>query len=329
MTILTDGHTETDNAKNARGGHRVSAHGIKAAAKRASLIGVDLGGTNVRAGRVINGRIAILRARRISAQGAEQAVIDELCETIQAVFQPDAAGIGIGVPSIVDVENGIIHTVANIPSWKKVPLKKIVERRFGVPVLVNNDANCFALGELHFGAGRGCRNLVGLIVGTGMGAGIIADGRLFAGHNCGVGEIGCIPYRGRTLEDYCSGQVFQRDCGIDGGTLYKRARQGNRQARRIFAAFGEDLGHAIMTVLYAYDPELIVLGGSVSKAYPYFEAAMRRKLQSFAYPNALARLVITRSRTPHIAVLGAAALCLRNTPERPVLTVRGLNVQEQ
>lgn len=274
------------------------------------LIGVDLGGTNVRAGLVKRGEVADWSARPITSRGDEETVLTEIMDTIGAVFGPGVAGIGIGVPSVVDVARGIVYAVENIPSWQAVPLKAILERRFEVPVFVNNDANCFAAGELHFGAGRGYRDLVGLIVGTGMGAGIVAGGRLYCGRNCGAGEVGTIPYKEKTIEYYCSGQFFQREFGVDGRALYERACAGDEDAKQKLAAFGEDFGHAIMTVLYAYDPEIIVLGGSVSKAYPFFEAQMRKKLESYAYQHALENLVIAQSENPGIAVLGAAALCL-------------------
>jgi len=151
------------------------------------LIGVDLGGTNVRAGRVENGTIVELKERTISALGMKREIIEEVSETIQAVLTPDAAGIGFGAPSVVDVAKGIVYSVINIPSWHEVPLKQILEDRFGLPVFVNNDANCFAMGELYYGSGRGYRHLVGLIVGTGLGAGIIVNGRLYSGANCGAG----------------------------------------------------------------------------------------------------------------------------------------------
>src|SRR5258708_23881503 len=106
--------------------------------KNQKLIGVDLGGTNVRAGLVQNGKIIALNKRPISSHARQEIVLEEVCQTIEAVFQPDVCGIGIGVPSLVDAGKKIVYSVANIPSWRKVPLKKILEKRFGVPVFVNN-----------------------------------------------------------------------------------------------------------------------------------------------------------------------------------------------
>lgn len=274
-----------------------------------TVIGVDLGGTNVRAGKIVDQKMVAHRARAITAHGTEDLVLQEIRETISAVFDSQVSAIGIGVPSLVDVDKGIVYTVENIPSWKKVPLKKILEQFFGIPVHVNNDANCFALGEFYFGAGQGLQHLVGMILGTGLGAGIIINGKLYCGRNCGAGEIGKILYKEHTVEYYCSGQFFQHQYGMDGGMLYERAQQGDTQALEIFNNFGDNLAQAVMIALYAYDPEIIVLGGSVSKAWPFFEKALRRKLESFTYQHALARVVIQPARTPKISVLGAAALC--------------------
>ena len=277
--------------------------------KMQTLIGVDLGGTNVRAGRIEGRKIAAYRARTITADGTQDQVLQEIRATIAAVLDRRVAAIGIGVPSLVDVEEGIVYSVGNIPSWQKVPLKKTLEQSFGIPVHVNNDANCFALGEFHFGAGRGYRHLVGMVLGTGLGAGVIINGKLYCGHNCGAGEIGKISCQGHPVEYYCSGQFFRQQYGEDGAVLYEQARRSEARALEIFAAYGDHLGEALMIALHAYDPELIVLGGSVSKAWPFFEKAMRRKLESFVYRHVLARVVITPARTPRISVLGAAALC--------------------
>jgi glucokinase len=274
------------------------------------IVGVDLGGTNVRAAAVRDGKIVARAVRRISGKAAEEVVLGEIFETIDEVIGGEVSGIGIGVPSVVDVERGIVYSVENIPAWREVPLKDKLESRYGCPACVNNDANAFALGELHFGKGRGYRNMVGLTIGTGLGAGIIIDGRLYSGPNCGAGEIGSIPYRDATVERYAAGQFFQHEAGAGGDVVFERALRGDAEALRLFHAFGLELGHAILTILYAYDPELIVLGGSISRAYRFFEAGMRERLKSFAYQHVLETLVIAPSETEDAATLGAAALCI-------------------
>ncbi len=277
-----------------------------------AIVGVDLGGTNVRAGRVRNGRIESSFSRPISGAASADVVMGEVFSTIDAVLDGGIAGIGFCVPSMVDVDTGIVYSVANIPSWQEVPLKAELERRYGVRAFINNDANAFAVGELYFGKGRGYRNLVGIVIGTGMGAGVVINGRLYSGTNCGAGEIGNIPYKGSTLEDWCSGTFLQRASGMDGEALHDRALAGDASALELFASAGTALGDAILITLYAYDPEIIILGGSVSRAYPVLEQAMHERLQSHAFPHALQRLKIVCSETSEVALLGAAAIYLNS-----------------
>lgn len=282
----------------------------KRSTKNPPYIGVDLGGTNVRAALVQDGKIISLNKRPISSHADQKIVLEEIYQTIAAVLQPGVTAIGIGVPSMV--KEGVVYAAANIPSWRKVPLKRLLEKRFNLPTRVNNDAKCFALGELHFGQGRGRQNLVGLIIGTGLGCGVVINGKIYGGANGGAGEIGHAPYKSEEFEYYCSGRFFQREFGLDSAEIQKRADAGDFKAAEMLAAFGDHFADVIIAVLYAYDPEMIVLGGGVSHAYHYFEPRMREKLRIFKFQDALKRLKIVVTKKPHIAVLAAAALCLDN-----------------
>ncbi len=275
-----------------------------------TIIGIDLGGTKVGIGRVEDGRIVRHVSAAVSALGSEQQVVEEVVAAVAQVFDPGVAGIGVGVPSVVDIEHGIVYDVQNIPSWKEVRIKEILESRFGRPVYVNNDANCFAVGEKHFGKGTKFRHLVGLIVGTGLGSGLILNGRLYSGPNCGAGEFGMVPYKDSILEHYASGQFFTRECGIKGEEVHSRAERRDREAIAIFERFGAHLGDALMIIMLAVDPEAIILGGSVSRDFLFFEGAMRERMKVFPYHKILERIVIEVSEKPQIAILGAAALYL-------------------
>ena len=273
-----------------------------------TIIGIDMGGTKVGIGRVEDGRIVRHVSAAVSAQGSQQQVVAEVIGAVEQVFDSAVAGIGVGVPSVVDVDMGIVYDVQNIPSWKEVPVKEILGKHFGRPVYVNNDANCFAVGEKHFGKGKRFRHLVGLIVGTGLGAGIILNGRLWSGPNCGAGEFGMVPYKDSILEHYASGQFFTRTYGIRGEELHSRAQRGDGEALAIFERFGVHLGDALMIIMLAIDPEAIILGGSVSRDFAFFEKAMRERMKVFPYHKMLERIVIEVSDQPQIAILGAAAL---------------------
>jgi glucokinase len=273
-----------------------------------AIIGVDLGGTKVSVGAVIEGTVSTVVRRNVPAQDAADVVLAEIIDAIDEVFDPTVVGIGCGVPSVVDVAEGIVFDVENIPSWKEVRLKAALEEAFGVPVSVNNDANAFAVGEHVFGRGRDFADLVGLTLGTGMGTGVIINGRLYSGVNCGAGEIGMMAHKGLTLEDYCSGRFFQRECGEAGDEIFRRARAGDGRALEVFARYGAELSEAVMIALYAYDPQAVIFGGSISAAFDLFEGDLRRGLERFAYPHVVERLAMAPSMLKDAAVLGAAAL---------------------
>ncbi|MBP1660980.1 MAG: hypothetical protein H6P95_2172 [Candidatus Aminicenantes bacterium] len=273
-----------------------------------AVVGVDLGGTNVRAGLVADGRIQDVRSVPVRGQGSEQDVLEDLFRAEDGVIRDDVAGIGAGVPSVIDLKTGTVYDVQNIRSWKKVPLKARLEERYRRPAYVNNDANAFAAGEKIFGKIGPYDSAVGLIVGTGLGAGIIANGRLYSGVNCGAGEFGMLPYLDRNFEAYASGQFFERVHGTSGRELAARAERGDGPALAIFAEFGRHVGEAVKAICYAVDPEIIVLGGSVSRSYRFFRDAVWDTFRTYAYSIAKERLKIEVSETENIAILGAAAL---------------------
>ncbi len=272
------------------------------------LIGLDLGATNIRGGLIHGSRLSQIQSRRIQSTGTVEEVLDDIYAIIDGLMEKEVAAIGIGVPSVVDVEQGIVYDVQYIPSWKEVHLKAILEERYGVPVFVNNDANCFVLGEYYFGKGAGVENLVGLAIGTGLGAGIIINHRLYAGPNCGAGEFGMVDYLDHCFEYYCSGQYFQNVYQVDGQVVFDKAKAGDLQAQQWFAEMGMHLGNAIKMIMYTYDPLLIIFGGSVRHAYPYFSKTMWERINSFAYTKSLAKFRIELSELENSGILGAAGL---------------------
>ena len=173
-------------------------------------LGIDVGGTNLVLGLVQDGKIV----KRVSTpwfprEANLEQTIDTLSEQIAGILTPDTEKIGIGVPSVVDVNRGIVYDTANIPSWTEVPLKDLLEARFHLPVSLNNDANCYAMGVYEgYPADAKPEVLVVITLGTGVGIGIVDRGRLFCGANCGAGELGALPYRSATLESFCSKQFF-------------------------------------------------------------------------------------------------------------------------
>ena len=274
-----------------------------------AYIGIDLGGTNIRGAVVKDNVLSDVISVRVSSSGTEQEVLEELFQLTGQLMHEDVKAIGIGVPSVVDIEKGIVYDVQNIPSWKEVPLKKYLEERYHLPVLVNNDANCFALGEKYFGQGSAYHSFIGLTIGTGMGAGIIIHDKLYAGSNCGAGEFGMVNYLDKYFEFYASGQFFKNVYQADGEEVFHNAKGGDREALKMFEELGTHIGNAIKMILYTYDPETIILGGSIKNAFPYYKESMWKEIGSYVYPKSLEKFRIKISSLKNSGVLGAAALC--------------------
>src|SRR6185503_13858686 len=125
-----------------------------------NIIGIDLGGTHVRAGVVREGALSKIESARIPASGTVDEVLQVIFNLVDPLADENIKAIGIGVPSVVDIEKGIVYDVQNIPSWKEVALKEIMEKRYTNPVFINNDANCFALGEKYFGKGKNFHSMI-------------------------------------------------------------------------------------------------------------------------------------------------------------------------
>jgi len=272
------------------------------------VIGIDLGATNIRGAVVNDKELSEITSRRIKRKGTEEQVLEDVYSLIDVLMDKNIKAIGIGVPSVVDVKQGIVYDVIHIPSWKEVHLKELLEARYKLPVFVNNDANCFALGEHYFGKGVGVTDMIGLTIGTGLGAGIIINNHLYAGRNCGAGEFGMVDYLKKNYEYYASGSFFHNVHGLSGELVFKKAKKGDEEALKLYAELGKHLGNAVKMIMYTYDTELIILGGSVALAYNFFEKTMWERIRTFEFPKSTGNLTIETSALANSGILGAAAL---------------------
>ncbi len=272
------------------------------------LLGIDIGGTTLNFGLVKGTEITSRTSVPSFPQGASlQETLTYLSDKIAAVLTPEVSSIGIGVPTLVDAEKGIVYNAANIPSWTEVHLKEYLEQRFGIPVSVNNDANCFALGAA--ATVEGPKDIVvGITLGTGTGIGIVVDGKLMCGSNCGAGELCSVPYNGKDYEAFCSKKFFETE-GWSSREAVAAAEAGRPDALDFFERFGFHLGNLLTLVLYAYDPDCIVFGGGITYTAPCFKDAMERTLKAnFLYPHVLERLRILYMPGEEMALLGASLL---------------------
>jgi glucokinase len=273
------------------------------------VIGIDLGATNIRAGLVSGSKLKKVIKTPLGKTKKKNEVLKLFYSLIDRLITKDVMAIGVGVPSVVDTQKGIVYDVVNIPSWKEVHIKELLEKRYKIPVRVNNDANCFALGEKHFGKGRKVENFIGLTIGTGLGAGIILNNKLYKGHNCGAGEFGMIPYKDDIMEAYAAGVFFEKFYNTSGSTLIRKIN--DPVTRKIFSEYGHHLGAAIKIICYTYDPQLIILGGSIAESYPYFKDAMWKEIETIQFKQIIKNLQIEVSELKYPGLLGAAALVMQ------------------
>lgn len=280
------------------------------------ILGIDIGGTSIKAGVLISGQLQDIRSIPTPALKSQEVILESLATFIESYLPYSFEGIGIGIPGLVDPKEGVVLGLANIPSFQHVELRKFLFGRFGKPVFINNDANCFALGVHQFGLGKGFQHLVGITLGTGVGGGIVIHGKLYSGLNSAAGEWCGATYLDLTFEDYCSGKFFSRVYQNKPKVLAKLAQEGDPVALQAFDEFGRHVGELLKVILYSLAPEAIVLGGSIRKTYPLFEKSMRATLDTFAYPSVVQKLQVLVSDLDETAIHGAVALV--NLQEEPV-----------
>ncbi len=274
------------------------------------FIGIDLGATAFKFGLVQEAKVIKNTVLDVYPSYSSSKLIELIRQGIEQLLTPQVAGIGIGVPGVVDPKAGIIYDIQNLPDWKEVNLGEQLRSVFKLPVYLNNDANCFAAGQLHYGQGRNYSNFVGLSIGTGLGMGIVIQGELYNGALCGAGEIGMLPYLDGIVEHYAASFFFTNRYKSSAKQLYTMAEQGDLEAIAAFKNFGEHLGQVLKIINYTYAPEAIILGGSITKASPYFNKQMLKTLNTFAYPKQIQHLKIHLAAGQDGAILGAASLCL-------------------
>ncbi|GAA4432923.1 ROK family protein [Pontibacter saemangeumensis] len=276
--------------------------------KSQKIICIDMGATKVHIGVIQDGVLLKQVKLPTSAHASQKQVLAEIAAGVSPLIDEQVAGIGIGVPGLVDEAAGCVYDVVNIPSWQEVPLRTYLEDRFHIPVYLTNDANTFVLGEKVYGKAKPYKNVVGITLGTGMGAGIIINNSLYTGTLSGAGEFGSIPYLDKTYDAYCGGKFFQQRYGQEGGQMRKSAEAGNKEAIEAFHEYGQHVGNVVNLILYTLSPEAIFLGGSVSKSFHLYKEAMLECVRAFPFKRVTARLVIEPSEIDNAALLGAAAL---------------------
>lgn len=274
-------------------------------------IGVDIGGTSIVAARFSESKLIERTDVPTGADRSAEEIMESLYEAIEKVLTDEVVGIGIGMPGFMNVDTGEILQINNIPSFKGFAIKPRVEERYKLPAFQNNDANCFALGETYYGAGKKYNNLVGVTLGTGLGGGIILNRKIHTGLMGGAGELGCVPFHGGISEDICSAALFKNKYKTTGLEQYNKAKAGDREALAVFEELAHNIGELLRMVTYVLAPEAFVIGGSVANSWDLLEKTIREDMDSkFLAPMISKKIDLVRAELDNAGLYGAAALCI-------------------
>jgi glucokinase len=266
------------------------------------IIGIDIGGTKCAVSVYRDGKVE--EVDRFATQD-HAATFARFCRTVEGLQPGPDAVFGISCGGPLDAARGVILCPPNLPGWVDLPICRRFTERFGGRAFLMNDANASALAEWHFGAGRGCRHMAFLTAGTGMGAGLILNGRLYEGASGDAGEVGHLRLRpdgpvgfGKrgSFEGFCSGGGIARLAVTMGwhqpeATLKDvatAAAAGDALALKVLDVAGERLGEALALLIDTLNPERIVLGGYFPRCSELLLPSMNRALAAEALPSALA-----------------------------------------
>ncbi|MDF1503400.1 ROK family protein [Roseisolibacter sp. H3M3-2] len=321
---------------------------------RRYVVGVDLGGTNIVVGAMpTDGSREIgVRSQPTRSEQGPDAVVDRICEMIDNVVSQtrleegvgrDAfLGVGVGAPGPLDREKGIVVVAPNL-GWRNLPLRQLIQERVGLDATLDNDANCATLGEWWTGAAKGGRNVIGVTIGTGIGGGMILDGRLYHGSSDVAGEIGhmTIDSNGRRckcgnygcLEAYASGpnialrarealesgEASVLPSMVDGqldritaATVYQASEQEDPLAREVVRDTARFLGAGLANLLNVFNPDVVVIAGGVTQAGEALFEPLRAEVRRRAFRSAVESCRIVPGTLPGTAgVVGAVATFLQ------------------
>ena len=307
-----------------------------------NYIGIDIGGTNLKAGLVDeDGLLLAVKTMKIREVSDPDALTDTLGALTRELAQEggvpmeEIASVGAGVPGVVDIRTGSIVYTCNLP-LRNIPLRKLFKRRLGLHLYVENDANCAALAEYYAGAGQGSKRFVTITLGTGIGAGIIHNGKIFHGGNGMAGEVGhtCIDYQGLPCpcgrrgcwEAYSSATALIRQARqaaaehpesllagaeeITGKTVFDAADRGDETANAVVDRFCDYLGAGVTNIVNALAPEVILIGGGISRQGERLLAPVRRYVERncFGGPEGAIPIFAAARLGNDAGIIGAAAL---------------------
>ncbi|MEN3043135.1 MAG: ROK family protein [Fervidobacterium sp.] len=306
------------------------------------VVGIDLGGTFFKVGlvEVETGKIKNKIEQETNVQDGREKVIERMAKAVLDITKgSDYLGVGIGSPGSIDHDKGIVRFSPNFPDWVDFELGEMLSSKLGKPVYVENDANAFVLGEKWFGAGKGHNHIVALTLGTGVGGGVISHGMLITGHNgigtelghviiepkgpqCGCGNYGCLEalasataIRRMAIEGqkkFPESIIFKSE-KIDAKAVFDAAKKGDLLGKSIVEIVINALAIGISNFIHIFNPEVVVIGGGVSRAGEILFNPLREKVEHLVMPSFKGTYEIMQSPLfEEAGILGAASVILQN-----------------
>jgi len=294
-------------------------------------LGFDLGGTNLKAGLVNSkGQVLARCEEGVPPEKTPESVlkiIEKMAQELSQKTPPNVSikGVGVGIPGGINVEKGLVTQSPHYPLWKDIPFCSQIEKSLKYPTKMDNDANCFALGELHFGYGKDLDCFLALTLGTGIGGAIILNRKIWHGPSGMAGEIGhmgidpkgpdCACGGKGCLETFASGsaliQMAEKEMKVpmDGKKLEEAAQKGDGLAKDIFSRFGYTFGYGLSSIANVIGITEIIIGGKVIRAWDFIYPKMKEAInnQCFRLVSQKVRIRST-SLGDNAGILGAASL---------------------
>ena len=289
------------------------------------IIGVDLGGTKIMTGAITRGGKVLGEPVKVPTGAGDPAemIVKRIAGSIEKTLTDlrlsvkDLAGIGIGSTGPVDSETGEILECPQLPNMHFFNLRESIRKHFGIPVRLNNDANCLVFGECVFGAAADKKNVVGFTLGTGLGCAVVLDKKILNGSTGTAAEIWPSPYRSGIIEDYISGggitRIYQfiSSKNETSEKIYNLALSGNKDAIQTWNEFGTHLAFPLAWSINLIDPDMVVIGGSIATAYPFFKTSMEDSLRKWICPVPAEKTKVVPAKLgDNAGFIGAACLML-------------------
>jgi len=286
-------------------------------------IGVDLGGTKVRLGLVNEAYEVVGETPRLNTYDCSTGdeIVARIYQRVRILMEKNdlssgqIKGIGVGSPGPLDPYTGYIKETLNLKAVRNYPLGESLAEATGMRVCVDNDANCFGLGEQRAGKARGMHHVLVGTLGTGFGFAYILNGNVLHGSTGTATEIGKLPYQGGIYEDFVTGRglraMHARLSGedLEPKEISERAFKGDENCLKTFMEYGRTLAYTILPFIALVDPEIVVLGGSVSINWPFFQASLKETIRQHIFTHQQEHLKIEKSELGELAaVIGAAGL---------------------